>query len=206
MMEDRLGKLLQETDRRAGPPARVRVNLSEIRRRASRRRLVNIAGPLAVAAVLVVALGIWIAMLRTDQTTPKQDRIASLEIEVKQLQARADAAMSLIQQMLEDERRRQRIDELEAQLASIPDPLEELQKQVDRTAYILIYQADRLYKELNQTDSAVEDYNRVIELFPENRWANVARERLKEIENRKPDQTDLKGDIKWKPKNVSSSC
>ena len=100
----------------------------------------------------------------------------------------------------------QRIEELEAQLASIPDPLEELNKQVDKTAYILIYQADRLYKELNQTDSAVENYNRVVELFPENRWANVARERLKEIENRKSEKTDLKGDMKWKPQNVSSSC
>jgi outer membrane protein assembly factor BamD (BamD/ComL family) len=87
--------------------------------------------------------------------------------------------------VLDEERRQSRLNELEAQLASIPDPLEEVQKQVDKTAFILVYQADRLYRELNQTDSAVENYNRVIKLFPENQWAKVARQRLSEIENRK---------------------
>jgi len=206
MTQDKLGKLLQEADRTAGPPTRVCVNLGGIRRRANRRRFVSTAGPVAAAAVLMVALGIWSVTLRTTQTTPEQDRIASLEVEVKHLQARADAAMSLIHEVLEDERRQQRLDELEAQLAGIPDPLKELEKQVDKTAYILIYQADRLYKELNQTDSAVENYNRIIELFPKNRWADVARERLKEIENRKSDRTDSKGDLKWKPQSVLASC
>ncbi len=108
-----------------------------------------------------------------------------LETQIKQLQARTDAALSLIQEVLEDEQRQHRLDELKAQLASIPDPLEEIRNQVDKTAFFLVYQADRLYKELNQTESAVENYNRVIELFPENRWAKVARQRLSEIENRK---------------------
>jgi outer membrane protein assembly factor BamD (BamD/ComL family) len=87
--------------------------------------------------------------------------------------------------VLEDERRQSRLEELEAQLASIPDPLEEIRKQVDKTAFILVYQADRLYRELNETESAVETYNRVIRLFPRNQWAAVARERLSEIEGRR---------------------
>jgi len=202
MSDNQLEKLLQEADRAAGRPTRVRVNLSDIRLRANRRRLINIAGPTATAAVLMVALGIWCITQRTTQTTPKQDRIASLENQVKYLQARTDAAMSLIQEVLEQERRQQRLEELEAELASIPDPLEEMQKQVDKTAFILVYQADRLYLELNQTESAVEAYNRVIRLFPKNRWAQVARERLEEIENEKSKKTDLKGDLKWKPQNV----
>ncbi len=44
-----------------------------------------------------------------------------------------------------------------------------------------MYQADRLYKELNLKGSAVETYNRVIDLFPENKWAEVARTRLSEM-------------------------
>jgi tetratricopeptide (TPR) repeat protein len=108
-----------------------------------------------------------------------------LENQIKQLQARTDAALNLIREVLDEERRQSRLNELQAQLASIPDPLEEVRKQVDKTAFILVYEADRLYNELNQTDSAVENYNRVIELFPENRWAKVARQRLSEIENRK---------------------
>jgi TolA-binding protein len=141
--------------------------------------------PLASAAVLMVALSILTVMFRTPEPKVEQEKIALLETRIKQLQARTDAALGLIQEVLEDERRQSRLDELQAQLASIPDPLEEVQNQVDKTAFILVYQADRLYRELNQTDSAVENYNRVIKLFPENRWAKVARERLSEIENKK---------------------
>jgi tetratricopeptide (TPR) repeat protein len=206
MTEDKLSRLLQKADRTAGPPAEVHVSLAALRRRAIRRTFVRLASPLAAAAILLLAVGLWNHAVRTPDGNGGPEKIASLEARVKELAARTDAALNLIQQVLEDERRQQRLDELEAQLASIPDPLEELQKQVDKTAFILVYQADRLYKELNQTDSAVENYNRVIELFPENRWAKVARQRLKEIENGKSDKSDSKGDLKCKPENVLASC
>ena len=185
MTEDEIIKLLQEADETAGRAAPVRVNLPAICRRAGRRNMVILVAPLASAAVLMVALSISALMFRTAEPTPEQEKIAVLETRIKQLQARTDAALGLIQEVLDEERRQSRLDELQAQLASIPDPLEEVQKQVDKTAFILVYQADRLYRELNQTDSAVENYNRVIELFPENRWAKVARQRLSEIENKK---------------------
>jgi len=152
----------------------------------------------------MVAFSIWSLTQRTAQTM-EQDRIAALESQVRQLNAQAEVAMNLIQEVLEEERRQSRLDELEAQLANIPDPLEEMQKQVDKTAYILVYQADRLYRELNQTDSAVENYRRVIELFPENRWAKVARKRLSEIKSEKSNKTDSKGDMQWKTQNASWS-
>jgi len=202
MPEDKIEELLHEADWTAGRPAEVRVDLSRIRRRAHRRRYVSIVGPVATAAVLMVALGIWSVTLTVPPPTPEQERIADLENQVRQLQARTDAAMSLIQEMLEQERRQQRLDELEAELASIPDPFEEMQKQVDKTAFMLVYQADRLYRELNQTASAVEAYNRVIRLFPKNRWAQVARQRLEKIKNKRSNQTDSKGDLKWKPQNA----
>jgi len=202
MPEDKIEELLHEADWTAGRPAEVRVDLSRIRRRAHRRRYVSIVGPVATAAVLMVALGIWSVTLTVPPPTPEQERIADLENQVRQLQARTDAAMGLIQEMLEQERRRQRLDELEAELASIPDPFEEMQKQVDKTAFMLVYQADRLYRELNQTASAVEAYNRVIRLFPKNRWAQVARQRLEKIKNKRSNQTDSKGDLKWKPQNA----
>ncbi|MBN2312960.1 MAG: hypothetical protein JXM79_03455 [Sedimentisphaerales bacterium] len=202
MSDQKIEKLLQDADRTAGRPAPVRVDVSDIRRRAKRRQVVHIGGPIAAAAVLMVALSIWSGSLRTTQTTLEQERIASLESQVKELQAQTDAAMSLIQEVLEQERRQQRLDELEAELAGIPDPLEEMQKQVDKTAFILVYQADRLYLELHQTDSAVEAYHRVIRLFPENQWAQVARQRLEEIEKKKSNKTESKGDLKWKRQNV----
>jgi len=185
MTEDKIKKLLQKADKTAAEVTPVRVNLSAIRRRAGRKKIIVLAAPLASAVVLMVALGVLALMFRTTEPTREQEKIALLETQIKQLQERTDAALSLIQEVLDQERRQSRLDELQAQLASIPDPIEETQKQVDKTAFILVYQADRLYRELNQTDSAVENYNRVIKLFPENRWAKVARQRLSEIENRK---------------------
>ena len=185
MTEDKIRDLLQEADRMAGRPAQTRVDVSAIRRRASRRRLASLAGPVAAAAMLVVGLGIWSLGIKTPGPTAEQRRIASLESQVKQLRASTDAALALIHEVLEGERRQSRLDELEAELASIPDPLEEIGRQVDKTAFYLVYQADRLYRDLNETKSAVETYKRVIKLFPKNQWATVARERLTEIEGRR---------------------
>jgi tetratricopeptide (TPR) repeat protein len=185
MKEDKIKNLLRQADKAAGGIAPVKVDVSSIRRRANRKNMIIMIAPLTAAAVLMVALSIMSLRFRSTEPTREQEKIALLENQIKQLQARTDAALSLIQEVLDEERKQSRLDELQAQLASIPDPLEETRKQVDKTAFILVYQADRLYNELNQTNSAVENYNRVIELFPENRWAKVARQRLSEIENRK---------------------
>ena len=185
MTEDKIKNLLQEADRQAGPPAQARVTVSAVRRRANRRRLISLAGPPAAAAVILIAAGLWNAVDSTTKTTQESRKIASIESQLRQLQARTDAALNLIEEVLAEERRQTRLDELQAQLAAIADPLEEAQKHLDKTAFILVYQADRMYRELDQTDSAVRAYNRVIELFPQNRWATVARQRLSEIENRK---------------------
>ena len=192
MREDEIKKLLQQADKTAGGPAPVPVNLSAIHRRANRKKIMTLATPLAAAAVCMVAVGILALRFRNTGPTEEQKKIALLESQVKQLKARTDAAFNFIQKVLDEERRQNRLDKLEAQLASIPDPLEEVQKQVDKTAFILVYQADRMYLELNQTDSAVENYKRVIELFPDNRWAKIARQRLSEIKNEKTNKTKQK--------------
>ncbi len=207
MTEDKIKNLLQEADRMAGSPEAVSANLSAIvRRRAHRRHLrISLTAPLAAAAVILIAAGIWNLSIRTTETID-QEKIVSLEKQLEQLQTRTDAALKLIQEVLVADHKKDSLNELEAQLASIPDPLEEIQKQVDKTAFILVYQADRLYRELNRMDSAVEAYNRVIKLFPKNQWAQVARERLLEIDSRKFNKIDSKGELKWKPQIVSLSC
>ncbi|NQT02691.1 MAG: hypothetical protein HQ580_11755 [Planctomycetes bacterium] len=208
MTEDKIKNLLQEADRMAGLPSFVSSNLSAIVRRRAHRRLllVSLTAPLAAAAVILIAAGIWSFVIRTPEQTNGREKIVLLEKQLEQLQVRTDAALNLIQEVLVAKQEQYSLDELEAQLASIPDPLEEIQRQVDKTAFILVYQADRLYRELNRTDSAVETYNRVIELFPKNRWAQVARQRLSEIDSRKFNKIDSKGELKWKPQRVSLSC
>ena len=202
MTEDNLKNLLQKADRTAGPPEPVSVKLSDIRRRANKKRMLFYRSPIAAAAVVLVTACIWFLFIRTHQAPDRQEKIASLEAQIKQLQASTDAAISLINEVLETERRQSRLNELQVKLASMPDPLEEVQQQVDKTAFILVYQADRMYRELNQTELAVETYKRVIQLFPENQWAKVARERLAQIKENQSGKTDLKGDTKWKPQNA----
>jgi tetratricopeptide (TPR) repeat protein len=202
MTEDKLKNLLQKADLTAGPADSVQLNLSVLRRQAHLRRIKYSLAPFAAAAVLLIAVGIWKLPSGTPETAPGQDKIASLESQIKRLQASTDAAISLIHQVLEQEKRQSQLNELEAQLASIRDPLEEIQQQVDKTAFILIYQADHMYRELNQTDAAVETYKRVIKLFPENQWAQVARERLAEIKEKQSYKIELKGNSKWKQQNT----
>ncbi len=202
MTEERLKNLIQEADKNAGSPAPVHIDISAVRRKANFGYRILIKIPLAAAAVLLIVVGIRYLPISRTETTERQVQIASLEIQIKQLQVSTDAAINLIHEVLEQEQRQTRLDKLEIRLASIPDPLEEMSKQVDKTAFILVYQADRLYRELNDTDSAVETYKRVIKLFPENQWAKVARERLTEIEERKSKNDSSKGDLKWKPQSV----
>ena len=45
----------------------------------------------------------------------------------------------------------------------------------------MVYDADRQVKENHSTD-AIALYRRAIELFPQSHWADVARQRLKEIQ------------------------
>jgi tetratricopeptide (TPR) repeat protein len=197
MPEDKIKNLLQKADEAAGEPMPVPINISAVRLRTNRRRFISVTTPIAAAAAVLVTFGLW--------SLTKQQKIASLERQIEQLQTRADATFNLIQEVLEDERKQQRLDELQAQLASIPDPLEEIRKQVDTVAFNLVYQADRMYRELNLKSSAIQTYKRVIELFPKNQWAEVARERLSEIRNSKY-KKDSKGDLLWKPQNVPPSC
>lgn len=205
MTEDKIKKLLQKADETAGEPAQVSIDISTMHRRANQRRIVSLTIPIAAAAVILITLGLWGILARNVKKANSQQQIASLETQIKQLKARTDATFNLVQEVLENDRRQRRLDELQTELTSIPDPIEEIQKQVDNTAFILVYQADRMYRELNLKDSAIQSYKRVIELFPENQWANVARQRLSEIQNNQP-KKDSKGDLLWKPQNAPPSC
>jgi len=202
MTEDKIKNLLQMADRAAGELGPTHISAAAIRRRAGHRQLIiNIAAPAAIAAILLFASIIVIQAARPHKPS-EQKQIVSLQQELKHLQAKTDAVLNLVQQVLEEERQTERLNELQATLASIPDPIEETQRQVDKTAFILVYQADRLYRQSNKTDSAVQAYNQVIKLFPQTRWAEVARQRLTEIENRNLNEPHSQGGQIWKPRNV----
>ena len=188
MNEKKIETLLHGADDRAGRPIFDRVTAAAIRRRVSRRRIIRTVAPLTAAALVAVTIAALAVSMKARRPDPEPQRIASLEEQVKQLQERTDATLKLVQDVLEQDRRQRRLAAAEAELASIPDPMEQVERQVDKTVFLLIYQADRLYKELNQTESAVAAYKEIIQLFPTNRWAEVAKERLAEIDKHRSEQ------------------
>jgi len=196
--EEQIKKLLQEADATARQPTFGPIAAGRIRQRIHRRRAVRSAA-LAAAAVVLIAATLWIVCVQRQKPQLEQRRIALLETQVKQLQTQTNATLKLVQEVLERDRQERHLASLEAQLSSIPEPMVEIERQVDKTAFLLVYQADKLYMELNQTDSAVEAYKEVIQLFPKNRWADVARERLSQIEKRQINQSDKQGETRWKP-------
>jgi tetratricopeptide (TPR) repeat protein len=183
--EEQIRALLQRADEAGCPPVFGPMTAGRIRQQVRRRRIMIAAGPLAAAAVVLVGASLLLTRTKPEAPQPQEQRIASLETQIEQLRAQTDATLQLVQEVLAKDRQERRLAALEAELASIPDPRLEIERQVDETAFILVYRADKLYKELNQTKSAVEAYKEVIQLFPQNRWADVARERLSQIERRR---------------------
>ncbi len=57
----------------------------------------------------------------------------------------------------------------------------DLQLQRDRAALLIVYEADQ-NAQSKRTTLAAAGYRRAIELFPQTHWADVARQRLKELQ------------------------
>jgi tetratricopeptide (TPR) repeat protein len=199
--DEQIRSLLQRADQTAGAPSFGPVSAAGIRTRAHRTRLIRIAAPVAAAAALLIATAVVTLRIRPQPSPPQTQQIASLQEKIEQLQTQTDATLRLVQEVVERDRQERRVAALEAELASIPDPMQEIDRHVDETAFVLLYQADKLYKELNRTESAVAAYKEVIQLFPKNRWADVARERLSEIEQRQINKSD-EGEAKCERPNA----
>ncbi|HSW02602.1 MAG TPA: hypothetical protein VLI39_20735 [Sedimentisphaerales bacterium] len=181
MNEEKIKTLLQRADNAVGRPVFARVTANGVRLRIRRRRILRMVVPLTAAAAIAIAAGVFAFCMRADGPEPELQRIASLEEQVRQLQAQTGAALKLVRDVVARERQQQRFESLEAELASIRDPSEKFQEQYDRAACSLLYQGDRFHRELNQTRSAIDAYEQVIRVFPQSRWAEQARERLARI-------------------------
>lgn len=193
MVEDKLEKLLKEADAasefssdRASEMAGGIIKLAA-RRRTRRIMYRSVAG---AAAVIVVVL-----LIMSWRENDKRGRVASLEEQVAQLSARTDSIVALLEEVIESDKRQQKLAQANARLAKIENPLEEINAEVDKAAFILLYQADVMYEQLKQTESAVKTYNQVIEYFGQTRWADVARERIAEIQKDNVNEEVNEGDI-----------
>jgi hypothetical protein len=115
------------------------------------------------------------------EKAPQADA-ASMLAESKQFAAQAEWHQSAANSLDGLRRRRERLARARERLAEAgADPV---MRERERAALALLDHADRLRRDLKQADAALATYRRTIELFPDTRWAHVARQRIDQL---KPD-------------------
>lgn len=174
-MNDVLEELLRSTDAANPPPARTCDVVPAVKRRRSQRRRVRVATASFTSAALLVAAAV--ALLRE----PPRPRPAPLAVApmTPPIELNPETRVRIHEmtiQALQARRAQRRSAERIAAVASTPSP-RELR---DRAALILIYDAEQ-HRRARRRDDAVAAYRRTIDLFPQSPWADVARQRLKQI-------------------------
>jgi hypothetical protein len=146
-----------------------------------------------IMTMLLMGLGVtfWVV----GNPPPKSSAISTLA----DLQAQTEALSVTVNRLCEANlhisrlsRRRERVAQLEARLEVMNDPLEMVKTEVDQAARTLMISADTLSREPGLRQQAIRDYEQVIRLFPDNTWAQVARNRLIRMKTKKDIQ---KGDL-----------
>lgn len=195
MPKEPLEKWLRLADEAAGSPPPLAGNLAEgVRRLAARHRRRAVLGGLGLAAAAVVAA---VVLLRPPAEGPRpapgpvaevpkmpsDAEIARLRQELAQVRSEADSRLRVARALIQMERQAQ----LSAEIQRAPgwlDPLEPIRREVDKAARTMLCQADRMAGDPAQQESAAERYREVSQLFPQSLWADVARQKLSQMENR----------------------
>ena len=154
--------------------------------------------PAAAAAVLALAVGtrIWLTRAGPQQPSKPKEAVAKdpdaqagrLRAEIAQLDAEAESHIAAVRVMLAMERTEQYEKELRRYRMKVT-AAERIAREVEQTAFAIVYNADRMRKQDNELASAVAAYRDVIRLFPYTPSADVARKRLKNLENREGDSS-----------------
>ncbi len=188
MNQDPLEQLLRDAD--AGAIASpIDVGLAQrVLARANRRRRTRFAvGTVAtVAAAVACALAIVTGSMQSDpqpsprtlvaRTSQPAATVPDFGAELRALREDADRCAQLAETMWAAERRRNRLAALRRKSAA-PDPLEQLDREIEHACFVMVYQADRMNDRMLPTPAA-EIYRQVEQDFPDTRGATLARQRL----------------------------
>jgi hypothetical protein len=172
-MKDPLIQLLREADESASvPPARSAGAIADaVRRRRRHEQLRGRAVAGGCVIVAVIALGFSLRPREPEVVVAKRPASTSeAKVSLAQLDLDARLAEMTARRLVAAETRRR---------APLAGPID-IQQQRDRAALVLVYEGDGYARGKRATD-AIASYQRAIELFPQSRWADVARQRLKEL-------------------------
>ena len=185
MSKDTLANLLRDADR--APPECMPAEIQRgVMRRVRRRRRVRRGG---AAAVVVLALaGGWYGMPRESaapspehETTPVPIvAVADSRDQMARLVAEADCRRAIAR------RTATLVDEYRGLAASAlqrreTDPLRAALAEVDDSAAMLVFHAERLRHAQLSDEIAADQYRAAMRLFPNSPWAVVASQRLIEL-------------------------
>ncbi len=198
MNEQELMNQLKQADQAAGMPNLAPLDIPTLRRQVQRRQ--SVRRVLSVAAGLALVVGWWHFRppLHEPPGTPMQtaaDQLAALDTGAQQL----DRLFDLVEQ---EQKFHQKERQVEAQVAAITEPLREVLGQADLVAADMVADAQRLMQQHRRRD-AMKRYQRVIDLFPQSLWAEVASQRLQTIESNQK-STQIKGELSCQ--NEALSC
>jgi hypothetical protein len=177
-MSDSLRQLLHIADI-AAPPSSLpssRDLADSVRRRYARRRMTARIGATAMAVAACVVLAILMLPSRPKPPTPIAKatdnalQLAALSFEADLHMRTAESLAAVVS--------RKPASSSKARRPDVPD----VQLQRDRAALLLVYEADQRFKQ-NRPADAIAAYRRAVELFPQTHWADVARQRLRDIES-----------------------
>lgn len=134
-------------------------------RRASRWRAGVVAS--GVAVIVIAALVAWPGHQRQIARTPDDPKAIEQEISQR---------MRIVAELEQTERlMRWRIRSAEARAV---DPV---QQSLDSAAFAMVYQADRMDREMGLRAQAEQVYRQAAENFPQTHWGQVAMRRLSEL-------------------------
>jgi hypothetical protein len=176
MSEELFQQLLTGADADAAksPVLNADAVIAAVRHKQTRQksRHIVLSGCSSIAAALLIAGLIWICHNRN-----KQLQIARLQNEIQILNQRLDTTMAMVQKTLEIQRRQEKLEQLENQLAQYGDFDRKLQAQEENTALTILIQADRL-QNANLLKDAQVFYGHVVDMYPNTYWAQIARQKL----------------------------
>lgn len=194
MDDEALTQLLRDADAAApapAPPANLPQRVRALHQRRRRNRTIAAGGIAALVAATTLATFHETRPTPTPAGPPlaashptDNDELAQLRREIEQLRVETEAQLAALDELLAEQRREYRIRLLAAELAE-PDPIEEIDKQLEHAAFIIVYQADRMYNKLGLPEPAIESYEDAVRLFPQTRAAARARAALARIHKQK---------------------
>ena len=184
---------LADADASAPPPPATSSLAAAVRNRA--RAHVRRRQTVAACALLLVAGAASVVAFRPrgpSGSPPAQARLphgstqpapafdaAAAAAEVASLQAEATRRLAVANQTMKRADRRRRLTRAAGSLAAATPPT--VGDQRDRAALTLLDHGDRLRRELKEVDAALAAYRRTVELYPDTKWAAVAKQRIHEL-------------------------